>query len=572
VGGDDRSGQRRVSELRRLHIALDTIALPFDLPGAELARSTREELANQIDDYLIPRLERLDAPLLAVLGGSTGSGKSTIVNSVAGADVSPAGVLRPTTRAPVLVCHPDDLPWFSSTDVLPHLPRISGGGRAVGATLKIEPIDSLTPGLALIDAPDIDSIEEANRELATQLLAAADLWLFVTTAVRYADAVPWEFLGRARSRGTALAIVINRMPPGAAGEIVPHLQSMLIEGGLSDVPIFTVENVDLNDSRLPSASIGELTSMLRGLATDADERARVVRTTLGGALASVPERARLVLAGARAGDAAAGALTDVVNRQSTSCQQVITDDLTGGALLRGEVLDRWQELIGTNEMMRAIQSRISSVRDRIAAVVRGRPKATNEVQGEITSTLEQLLTDRLDANALAITNSWRSLPGGPVVLDQDRSLERLSDDTRSRIGPEIRAWQDDILELVRERGTGKRNMARVMAFGVNSIGVALMIVLFAQTGGITGGEVAVASGTAGVSQALLNAIFGEQAVRELATAARDRLLTRVDGLIDAEAMRYRSRLDNVVNDPIATAELAAALAATSTELDDGAPT
>ena len=52
----------------------------------------------------------MDAPLLMVVGGSTGAGKSTLVNSLVGADVSPAGVLRPTTRAPVLVCHPADVP------------------------------------------------------------------------------------------------------------------------------------------------------------------------------------------------------------------------------------------------------------------------------------------------------------------------------------------------------------------------------------------------------------------------------------------------------------------------------
>ena len=46
----------------------------------------------------------------------------------------------------------------------------------------------------LLDSPDIDSVLAENRALANQLLAAADAWLFVTTAARYADAVPWEFL------------------------------------------------------------------------------------------------------------------------------------------------------------------------------------------------------------------------------------------------------------------------------------------------------------------------------------------------------------------------------------------
>ena len=75
--------------------------------------------------------------------------------------------------------------------------------------------DALPPGLALLDAPDVDSVVETNRELAGQLLAAADLWLFVTTAARYADAVPWDLLRTAQERGTALAVVLDRVPPEA---------------------------------------------------------------------------------------------------------------------------------------------------------------------------------------------------------------------------------------------------------------------------------------------------------------------------------------------------------------------
>ncbi len=74
---------------------------------------------------------------------------------------------------------------------------------------------NLPAGIAILDAPDIDSVVIANRELATQLLAAADMWMFVTTAARYADAVPWEFLRDAVTRGTAVAIVLDRVAPDA---------------------------------------------------------------------------------------------------------------------------------------------------------------------------------------------------------------------------------------------------------------------------------------------------------------------------------------------------------------------
>src|SRR6185369_291539 len=115
-------------------------------------------------DYLLPRLRRLDAPLLAVLGGSTGSGKSTLVNSLIRAPVSPAGVLRPTTRAPVLVAHPIDMPWFTQDDGVP-------GG--VGPVTHTVNAPFLQPGLALVDAPDLDSVVATNRGNARRLLAAA---------------------------------------------------------------------------------------------------------------------------------------------------------------------------------------------------------------------------------------------------------------------------------------------------------------------------------------------------------------------------------------------------------------
>ena len=82
----------------------------------------------------------------------------------------------------------------------------------------------------------------------------------------------------------------------------------------------------------------------------------------------------------------------------------------------------------------------------------------------------------------------------------------------------------------------------MLALGLNSVGIALMIVLFAQTGGITGAEVAIGAGTAGLSQTLLTAIFGEQAVRELATTARNLLMDRVGGLLEIDANRFRTQL------------------------------
>lgn len=551
-----------IEALQRLGTALQTTGLELRIGDAVEALGTRDELAHQIDDYLVPRFRRLDAPLLVVLGGSTGSGKSTITNALVGEEVSPSGVLRPTTRAPMLICNPVDEPWFLGSDILPDLPRVGGsqGTTTTGTVLQVLAVPEVKAGLAIIDAPDIDSVEDANRELAAQLLSAADLWLFATTAVRYADAVPWDFLKQAKDRGTALACIVNRIPAGATNEIVGHFTSMLIEAGLSDVQVFAVEEQPTDSPLLPAGSVSHIRDLLTDLATNSQRRADVVRQTLDGAMDSIPERTNLVLTASRQQTTAVGELRSSMEEQYAEAHQRLDADIKSGTMLRSEVLERWQELIGSAELMRAVQSRISLIRDRITAFAKGETGNTSEVQGEITSTLEQLLIDHADRACSATVTTWKGLPGGRQILQDNRSLEQASDDFRQQVRGQVQGWQSDILELVSERGQDKRATARILALGVNSIGIALMLVLFAQTGGLTGGEVAIGAGTAGVSQTLLSALFGEQAVRELANDARQLLLDRVGRLLEEDAERFRLLLDGVAASPDATTELEAALA------------
>ena len=112
-------------------------------------------------------------------------------------------MLRPTTRTAIVLAHPDDAPALREGTLAGIEPE----------RLRLDADPSIAPGLALIDAPDIDSVEHANRELADRLGEAADLCLFVTTATRYADRVPWLVLGRVRERGLPLVVVVNRLPP-----------------------------------------------------------------------------------------------------------------------------------------------------------------------------------------------------------------------------------------------------------------------------------------------------------------------------------------------------------------------
>ena len=107
----------------------------------------------------------------------------------------------------------------------------------------------------------------------------------------------------------------------------------------------------------------------------------------------------------------------------------------------------------------------------------------------------------------------------------------------------VREWQADVLEMVRTQGADKRTTARFLAFGVNGLSVALMIVVFSYSYGLTGAEVGIAGGSAVLGQKLLEAVFGDQAVRSLAERARRSLEARVAELFAAERARYTDLLD-----------------------------
>lgn len=122
----------------------------------------------------------------------------------------------------------------------------------------------------------------------------------------------------------------------------------------------------------------------------------------------------------------------------------------------------------------------------------------------------------------------------------------------------IRAWQSDVLRLVEEEGRGKRRKARFLAIGTNVAGAALIIVVFAATGGLTTAEVGIAGGTSLLAQRLLEAVFGEDEVRRLAVEAQRLLRDRVDAVLANELTRFGTILDALAVDEQAPAKLAEA--------------
>jgi hypothetical protein len=546
--------------LGRMRDTAAAVRLDLEIPGAEAARRVRDDLVAQVDDHLLPRLAQMDAPVLIVVGGSTGAGKSTLVNSLVGSEVSPAGVLRPTTRAPVLVCHPDEVRWFEEQRILPSLPRATGGTPAPG-TLQLVSTPALPPGLALLDSPDIDSVLAENRALANQLLAAADAWLFVTTAARYADAVPWEFLETARDRGTALSVVLNRVPDDARNEVSTHLGQMLRSHDLGGAELLVVPEVALEGERLPARALAPVRRWLDGLAADAQARADLIRRTLRGAIASVPGRIAAIERGAAEQLAVAAELTAERDDAYAAALREVEEALRSGSLLRGEVLARWHEVVGTGDLMRALETRVGRLRDRVKSLATGKNAGPDELEAAVENRVEAVILAGAERAAERAARAWRDRVPGKALLAEAAALDRASERLAAQTAEEVRAWQGFVFELVRSEGESKRTTARFASLGVNGAGLTVMLATFAHTGGLTGVEALVAGGTSAVSQKLLEALFGDQAVRSLANRARQDLLERVQDLLREDSRRFDAILEAAAPEAESVALLHAAAAA-----------
>ena len=429
----------------------------------------------------------------------------------------------------------------------PDSPAQPAQHQRMSRSLQLVVEDSIPPGLAILDAPDIDSVVVENRQLAAQLLAAADLWLFVTSAARYADAVPWGFLRAAADRSAAVAVVLDRVPPRAMTEVPPHLGQLMSERGLGDSPLFAVPETTVDaEGLLPASAIQPIRGWLAALAADQASRAKVVHQTLDGAIAALAAKAPEL---ARSVDEQLEVIEQLraeVDRSYAEAVRTVQVQTADGTLLRGEVLARWHEFVGTGEFFRALEQKVSWLRDRLMATLKGEPPGAGNLKVAVESGLESLLREEAAAAAERAEASWQANAAGRALIESaEVDLSRSSADFDRKAARAIRDWQGAVLDLVADEGMSKRSRARFYALGVNGVGVALMIVVFAHTGGLVGAEIGVAGGTAVLAQRVLEAVFGDQAIRRLAQTAKDDLDARVQALLADELVRYHMILNGL---------------------------
>ncbi|MBI4965521.1 MAG: 50S ribosome-binding GTPase [Desulfomonile tiedjei] len=147
-------------------------------------------------------------PLITCLMGGTGTGKSTLFNSLAGRKISAVGMRRPCTVKAVILA-----PGGSGKEIqeCPFL-RLDPEGNA-DLVIEEEPE---TAKIILVDTPDFDSIELSNRVIAENFFIISDVLVFITSQEKYADLTGHQMAERAKQWGKNTVFVMNKVSSDAA--------------------------------------------------------------------------------------------------------------------------------------------------------------------------------------------------------------------------------------------------------------------------------------------------------------------------------------------------------------------
>ncbi|MPV50282.1 MULTISPECIES: hypothetical protein [unclassified Pseudactinotalea] len=413
-----------VEMVEHLLAGLSGARLVLDTPDAAATRERRERVASQVRNHLLPRLRQVSAPVIVVLGGPTGAGKSTLVNSVLGDDVSAAGVLRPTTKEPILVAHPKDAELLADHPVL-------------GLARLVEH-ERVTRGVAILDAPDLDSVSDANRALAGELVELADLWVFVTTGSRYGDAVPWTRLTEADERGVSLAVVLNRVDPAALVAVRGDLFGRMNEHGFGNVPYFVIADVGPHEGVLPTGRVAEFAGWLEVLGRGAQSRSIIARTVRG----AWPALRQDVLAVAGALEVQRRthlSLTNEIGAATAGVGRRARDDVRAGAIGYGAPTTTWLAAATSGGPLAALANppRGAFEHWRARRSAQARAAALAALRRTCDQAARDLLTDAAGRGARAIRDALVGTGPGEQVLGR---LRRGGTEREARMRTLLTEW------------------------------------------------------------------------------------------------------------------------------------
>jgi hypothetical protein len=411
----------------------------------------------------------------------------------------------------------------------------------------------------VVDAPDFDSVERSNRELAVELLELADLVVFVTTVTRYADQVPWDILARAKERGVPLLAVINRMPTDASEEaaVMADYQNLIEKGQLGTLGAFgNLEVVSVPEGALDAATDGlqrqavaPILDAIERLRQDDAKRRSIARRSLTNALAGLPGAVEGIATEVEREQEAAASLRQTLESNFQSARLELTREIERGTFLRSEVLRQWLDFVNAGPLARYVSQGVGRIAAGIRNLFRSSPASpAPEVQEAAFTDLVTSVVRYADTAAGRTAAVWAEETHGALAVAKDAELWGASPGLGDRLDSELAEWMEQIGDEIQAIGAERKVRARAASIGLNVLGTSAILAVFVHTGGLTGAELGIGAATAVFNQKLLEAIFGEGNVSAFVNRARARLDRIIDSSFAAEQERFLTALGPMADD------------------------
>ena len=322
-----------------LHESLAVVAI------LRAVTARRAELDNLLGD-LDRQLARVQRAAVITLIGATGAGKSTLLNSLAGRRIAQEGIDRPTTRQPVIYAPRDaDVGDLVTAEI-----DRPGGHDSEGGALVVRYDASSGPWTAqvLIDAPDMNSIDEQHRATVSALAERSDVLVVVLHHQSVLEEVSVSFVDAFAGR-RQLLFVLNRtdeLTAAARDALLAQIRQLAAARWRApQAPVLGISARQAqSDPRAEGWTVfcAALHDLVRDSALAGVRRLNAVGTAgrLGALFTAVREAAAEDLA-ALPGDAAAG-----LDRLGERCAAEVSDRLglrraDVSALLGAEAAKRW---------------------------------------------------------------------------------------------------------------------------------------------------------------------------------------------------------------------------------------
>lgn len=396
------------AESLRAHATALTDAL--EAGGAQLP-APEVERARAVLEKVTERGRHTGAHTVVAFAGATGSGKSSLFNAVVGGAVATTGARRPTTATPTAaVWGPEPagelLDWLQV------------GSRHQVTTERGTPLD----GLVLLDLPDFDSRESANRAEAERVLSFVDVFVWVTDPQKYADArLHDDYVAAMRHYDAVTIVVLNqadRLTTAQLGECSADLRRLLLRDGLTSAEVIATSartglGVPQLRARLGEAVVGATAARMR---LDAD-----VRTAADGLRRGVADQE------VDLGNASSEALVDALGRACgvPAVVDAVANDYRRSAIAAGGwPFTRWIVRLKPNPLGRL---RLDAPAPSIDADVRravGRsslPQATPAARAAVDLAARRLA----DTASEGLPRLWAEAVAAAALPPQERLADEL---------------------------------------------------------------------------------------------------------------------------------------------------